>query len=175
MASQRLSRLSMVAAVFSFISVFAVALLSPTEHTKSPRPSILLSIYLLAAIVCSIVRTRSMWRLNDRPLATLVSAALALEMVALALESKGKRNRQRQPQYGSTPEEYAGPFSLSSYWWLNGLLRKGYRTILTLEDLYSLEASRSSESISDRFQTVWAKGACCHKLASLQEDQLMFL
>jgi hypothetical protein len=162
---QHLSPFSTVATALSFVSVLAVAILSPAEHAKTPRPSMLLSIYLLAAVACSIVRTRSMWRLDYRPLATLASTALALEVVALALESRGKQSEHSQPKDRRSPEEYSGPFSLSLYWWLNGLIRKGYQTVLTLGDLYTLEASRSSERINDKFQRVWKKGAYCQILA----------
>lgn len=135
-----------------------MSLLSPVEHAKSTRPSTVMTAYLLSAVLCDAVRARSMWQSSDRPLAILFSFALAMELIALGLEAIEKRNVQCQQDQRDAPEEFAGLFNRSFYWWLNSLIRRGFGTILSFKDLCPLEEKMSAHNINARFQRVWSKG-----------------
>lgn len=150
-------------ALLSSICIFA---LSYVEHGRSPRPSILLSSYLLLSVLFDITMARTFWMARDDSLAAsgsgtsvvvagydlnsaetvfcrLFTCALAFKVVLLILEAIQKKSIFR-PEAGwknedHSPEETSGIFGLSAYTWLNTLFIKGYSSVLTIDDLFALD------------------------------------
>lgn len=58
-----------------------------------------------------------------------------------------------------TPEIYAGLISRLFFWWANGLLRAGCKSVLVLEDIYALEQGLDADVTGAAFHAEWQKGA----------------
>ncbi|KAF5720425.1 ABC transporter [Fusarium mundagurra] len=134
----------------------ATAVLSYYEHWYSRRPSMLLSIYLFLSLLLDIAHDRTLW-LNaysslEYGFSSVFSAAVAIKAFSVWLES---RPLSKLPWGDShvkeTPDSTSGVYSLSSFMWLRGLLRLGYRKVLALSDLPALHGSMLGE-VYDRFR-----------------------
>ncbi|KAK0391440.1 hypothetical protein NLU13_0941 [Sarocladium strictum] len=151
------SQFAIAAAALSFAAVVAACILSPIEHQKSLRPSTILTVYLFATVLCDIVRVRSAWLDNDGAFAITLSCALALELAAFALELLEKKSYQPTSDAKHVPEDFAGVFNRSAYWWLNRLIRQGFTTTLTSDDLYHLEERMNARTLDVDWQAIWKK------------------
>ncbi|TEA20925.1 ABC transporter atnG [Colletotrichum sidae] len=76
-------------------------------------------------------------------LSTAISVP-ALKLALLLAESQGKRSLLRSPYDQSAPEETAGVLSRIFFWWINAILAKGYRMILTGDALPPVDGKLSS-------------------------------
>ncbi|KAF9109012.1 hypothetical protein BGX27_008133, partial [Mortierella sp. AM989] len=55
------------------------------------------------------------------------------------------------------PEEEANVFSIASFHWVTGLMRKGYNKPLTMDDLWELRNDDQSKKVSLSFEEAWEK------------------
>ncbi|KAG0238087.1 hypothetical protein BGW42_007641 [Actinomortierella wolfii] len=62
-----------------------------------------------------------------------------------------------EPQGGPpiSPEATANIFSQWSFWWLEGLFRRGYRQPIEESDLFEVLHERKATTLGDKFQTAW--------------------
>ncbi|KAF2108606.1 P-loop containing nucleoside triphosphate hydrolase protein [Lophiotrema nucula] len=146
-----------VATSLSFVASLALFGLSYLEHSKSLRPSALLNFYLFFTVVFDAVVLRTLWTvLPFTAVRDLFTASFALKGVIFFLEAKEKRNYLRaRSELG--PEETSGLYSQSFVWWLNKIIREGYRHVLKPADLYPVDESMSSAALNKRFWTEWDK------------------
>lgn len=79
-------------------------------------------------------------------------------VVILVLESTEKRALLKKPFKGSALEATSGVFSRSLFWWLNGLLRKGSKTTLTVESLPDLDEDIKEASNPEDLIEKWKNG-----------------
>ncbi|CAK7227110.1 hypothetical protein SBRCBS47491_006458 [Sporothrix bragantina] len=155
------------------VASLCILALSQAEHARSPRPSILLSSYLLLGVLFDITMTRTFWMAREDSLnagvvsglsvtvagydlnsaetvfCRLFTAVLAFKVVLLVLEAIQKKSLLR-PDAGwkledHSPEETSGLFGLSAYAWLNSLFWQGYRSVLSVDDLFALDPSMSTK------------------------------
>ena len=155
------------------VSSLCLLALSHAEHIRSPRPSILLSSYLSLAVLFDITMTRTFWMAREDSLnagvvsglsvtiagydlnsaetvfCRLFSAGLAFKVVLLLLESIQKKSLMRAEagwkSEDHSPEETSGLFGLGAYAWLNSLFWQGYRSVLSLDDLFALDNAMSTK------------------------------
>ncbi|KAK0612146.1 ABC transporter [Immersiella caudata] len=115
--------------------------LSFYEHSRSRKPSTLLSTYLLFSLVFDVARTRTQWLSSSEALFTRVfTASVAAKMALLLLESQHKSNWMSAKDSSSwDPEITSGIFSRSFYSWMNRLISRGYKTTLSPDSLYDLD------------------------------------
>jgi ATP-binding cassette, subfamily C (CFTR/MRP), member 1 len=114
---------SVAAASVTFAGTLGLVVLVFLEHSRSKRPSSVISIHLLAQIVAEscILRTLEL-RSYTPALIRTTWASLLLQLAMLALESTSKRScLKNAAEYGV--EETAGIFDRSVLWWLNTLFR----------------------------------------------------
>ncbi|KAJ0162666.1 Canalicular multispecific organic anion transporter 1 [Colletotrichum tanaceti] len=148
----------------AFIVALVMILLSFLEHPRSPRPSMLLGIYLLVTILFEVAQSRTLWlssaSINELQQARISVAAVVVKAAMLVLESRKKP--RANPQTQQSPEVTTGIISLSTYFWVNHLLLAGFRKLLTIGDLYALDQSMSAEvlytKLSPHLETNVAKG-----------------
>lgn len=142
------SALKLVAALF-------MTTLSVVDHSRSPRPSVLLSIYLFLTLLLDAAQARTLFlSSDDRPELTysaLFCAAIALKAAILLLEAQHKARWVSWDEKQHSPEETSGIFSLGVFFWLNRLFLAGYHKVLALEDLYPLDRSFDAEALHDKF------------------------
>ncbi|KAF2001413.1 multidrug resistance-like protein [Amniculicola lignicola CBS 123094] len=146
-----------VASSLSFVSSLALFGLSYLEHSKSLRPSALLNGYLFFSVLFDAVVLRTLWlTLPNSAVCDVCTASFALKAVILFLEAKEKRVCFQNNAH-TGPEETSGIYSHSLVWWLNSMIRAGYRHVLKPTDLFPVDKRMTSEVLNERFWTVWNK------------------
>ncbi|KAI7818635.1 P-loop containing nucleoside triphosphate hydrolase protein [Gamsiella multidivaricata] len=87
----------------------------------------------------------------------IVGARLALLFAVFALEcaKKDSQIRLREDSHEKCPEEEANVFSIISFNWVTGLMRKGYAKPLTMDDLWQLRTDDRSSNVSASFAEAW--------------------
>jgi ATP-binding cassette subfamily C (CFTR/MRP) protein 1 len=147
--------------VLAVVSGICIVALSYLEHSRSPRPSHLLTAYLALTILFDVAQTRTLWLASPRTSAEiafsrLFTAALATKAVLVVLESGHKSRWIRwadsnvKGEADHSPEETSGLFDLGAFSWLNRLFLRGYRKVMTIDDLYPVDRSMASETLHAR-------------------------
>ncbi|KAG8156791.1 hypothetical protein KVR01_013396 [Diaporthe batatas] len=142
--------------VLKLVSALFMITLSVIDHSKSPRPSVLLSSYLFLTLLLDATQARTLFLSSDqKPEVTYSSifcAAIALKAGILLLEAQRKSKWVRwQDEKEHSPEETSGIFSLGIFSWLNTLFLDGYRKILTVNDLYPLDSTLNGKVLHEEF------------------------
>ena len=141
--------------VLKLVSALFMITLSLVDHSKSPRPSVLLSSYLFLTLLLDATQSRTLFLSSgDKPELTyssIFSVAIALKIGILLLEARQKSAWVSWDEKEHSPEETSGIFSLGVFFWLNRLFLVGYRKVLTMKDLYPLDSSLNSELLHEEF------------------------
>lgn len=129
--------------------------LSLVDHNKSPRPSVLLEIYLSLTLLTDVAQARTFFLSSDDAseltYSSVFCAALALKSLILLLEAKKKSQWLAWNKKDHSPEETSGIFSLGVFAWLNRMFLDGYKGVLTTSDLYPLDSALSAKDLHGRF------------------------
>jgi ATP-binding cassette, subfamily C (CFTR/MRP), member 1 len=150
------TRASIPSAVLSFAAALAMYSLSYMEHTRSIRPSTLLEVYLLFSILLDIPQARTLFiRHNNVPIAAVYVVSVVAKVVLWALESRNKAKHLKEPYQEYPPEATRGIVNRILFCWLNSFLVKGFKGLLSIDDVYQLDPSLSSEPLRDSMQTAW--------------------
>lgn len=143
------------ASVLKLVSALLMTALSIIDHSRSPRPSVLLTIYLSLTLLLDATQARTLFLAsNGKPELTyssIFSAAITLKVGILLLEAKQKSPWVRWDDKEHSPEETSGIFSLGLFFWLNKMFQLGNRKLLTIEDLYPLNSAFNAKSLHDEF------------------------
>ena len=153
------TRASIPAATLSFLACLALLFLSSMEHTRSIRPSSIINTYILFSLLFDITQARTLWlRSGPRSVPALFTLGIASKTVILYLEARSKR-RSLFPHYRVyAPESLVSLYDRAVLWWLNPLFLHGYRSLLSFERLYKIDADLSSEDVETSFHRLWTKG-----------------
>ncbi|KAH8131304.1 hypothetical protein FP744_10009106 [Trichoderma asperellum] len=137
-----------------FSGVFMIPL-SIVEHSRSARPSILLTGYLFLSLLLDVTQARTLYLSSaisaERIYSNLFTAATALKAVVLVLESQQKSKWISWNEKEHSPEETSGIFSLGVFFWMNRLFLAGYKKVLFIDDLYSLDSSLDPKTLREKF------------------------
>ncbi|KAH7118766.1 multidrug resistance-like protein [Dendryphion nanum] len=149
-----------IASSVSFITSILLLSLSYLEHSKSLRPSFILNVYLLFAVLFDIVVLRTLWTAlpGSHPVRDLFTASFALKAVVFFLEAKEKRSLITGDR-NLGPEETTGLYNESFVWWLNSIIKQGYRKVLGPSDLYTVDERMFSETLNEKFWKEWKSAA----------------
>ncbi|KAJ9142479.1 Multidrug resistance-associated protein 1 [Pleurostoma richardsiae] len=157
----RLRELFISSSALTFITAICMVAVSFLEHSRSPRPSILLSSYLVLTLLFDVVQTRTLWlaaRNNDEiSFSRLTTAAVALKALMTFLESQHKTRWVQWDVKQHSPEETTGIYGLAAFIWLNSLFLNGYKKLLTLDDLFPLDQNMTSEALQARLANIMEK------------------
>lgn len=154
--SHKVTRATVPAAVLSFVASLVVFVLSRLEHSRGIRPSTLLNLYLLISLLFDTVQVRTLYlRHDDSAILGLFTASVGIKAILLLLEAKNKRSCLRPPYNRFSPETTSGIFNHSFFWWLNPILLKGFRSILTLDDLFTTDQALLSEPLQHEMERAW--------------------
>ncbi|UNI18710.1 hypothetical protein JDV02_004963 [Purpureocillium takamizusanense] len=152
--------LAIAATVLSLLASFTIVILSHVEHVKSIRPSFLLTIYLFASLLFDAARLRTEWLVAasaNSAYAGVLSASAGLKLSLLVLETVEKRSILITGGASRSHESTSGPLSRGFFVWLNPLLITGWATVLTNNDLPTINERLSSRRLDRRFATKWDK------------------
>jgi len=128
--------------------------LSYWEHSRCPRPSILLGGYVGLTLLFDIAHTRTSWLVADdfqgSLYARFFTISVAVKALILLLESQRKMRWVKWNVKEHSPEEAYGLFGLGVYAWLNRLFARGHSGVLALDDLYPLDSGLTTEALYPR-------------------------
>jgi hypothetical protein len=154
------TKVSIPATVLSLSAGLSLIVTSHLEHTKSIRPSFLITGFLLATLLSDIARVRTQWVLqNHVALAGILTASVAVKLTMLVLEAWEKRSGLARLGYTFSRESTSGLLSRASFWWLNSLLRLGSHIILTQDKLPGVHERLSSQRVATDIQRTWEAGS----------------
>ncbi|KAH6661422.1 ABC transporter [Truncatella angustata] len=151
------TRATLASSVLSLCAALALAVLSQVQHGKSPRPSFIITGYLIISLPLNGARVRTAWLMaSDKHLMpAILTAALAVQVLILVLETKNKRKILAGAYRSLSREATSGLLSRGLFWWLRHLLSDGSRRILAVEDLESINEKLRSSKLSSELQVRW--------------------
>ena len=121
------------------------------------QPSTIVEVYLFFSIATDAVQVRTLWLQHATALAAVMSASLAIKVVILVLEARGKRRLLTAPYTELSPETTSGIFSRSTFYWLSDLFRLGFASIIDLKDLPKLDSRLLSKPLRKQMRQSWNK------------------
>ncbi|KAJ0326928.1 hypothetical protein COL5a_006483 [Colletotrichum fioriniae] len=150
-SGSRIDGFAASASALGFLAALFMVGLSYAEHSRAPRPSLLLTGYVFLQILFDIAQTRTSWLVartfSTQLFARLFTASLVIKLAILITEAQRKSRWIRWTAEEHSPEETSGLFSLGVYWWLNRLFLHGYRNVLKIGDLYALDRGMIAETM----------------------------
>jgi hypothetical protein len=150
---------SISAAVSSLVASAFTCILSHFEHIKSVHPSTIINIYLFFSILLDAVQLRTLWTIHSlTTIASVFSASFSAKATLLILEAIEKESFLAPPYHWTAPEALSSAYNLSIFWWLNRLLRGGYKKVLAFDDLYTLNPALQSEKLNIEAREAWHRG-----------------
>lgn len=153
--SFQVTTMFIASSILNLVSALFMIILSVLDHSRSPRPSTLLSSYLFLTFLLDAAQARTLFLSSDNRIeisySSIFSAALALKVCILLLEAQEKSRWIDWDEKKHSPEETSGIFSLGVFFWLNRMFLRGYRKVLATEDLYPLDSSFDATSLNEEF------------------------
>lgn len=150
------TRLFVAASILKLVASSAMVFLSFIDHSKSRRPSVLLSSYVVLTLLLDAAQARTLFLLSEKRIETAWSSifisALGLKCGILLLEAREKSEWVQWDNKEHSPEETSGIFSLGVFFWLNKIFLRGYRQIMTVKDLYPLDSEMQGELLHEKFE-----------------------
>jgi ATP-binding cassette subfamily C (CFTR/MRP) protein 1 len=143
--------------------------LSYLEHTRSVRPSTLLEVYLLVSLLLNIPQARTLFLRHNGPtaIAAIFVATIGAMLIVWILEARNKTTDLKEPYKEYPPEATHGVWNRTFFLWLNPLFVKGFKKLLSLDDLWQTLPDLSSEKLRDEMQAVWDRRCELHLLFNL--------
>lgn len=134
----------------------SLAVLSTLENNSSIRPSLLICTFLLVNSLLDVSQARTLWLQNEsRPLAGLFTTSICFRGIILYLEAFEKKSFLKEPYNKYPPEALGSVINRSMFWWINKLILKGQKSILSLGDLFDTDKALSSFVLEDRLRASW--------------------
>ncbi|KAL5397860.1 hypothetical protein PMIN03_012833 [Paraphaeosphaeria minitans] len=142
------SQLAIAAHTLLVTVVLASSGLSLLEHVRSPRSSDAINVYLFFSTIFDAVQVRTSW---IRPLPTTESVAasvcLAVKAALLIAEAQNKIAWLMEDYRSLAPETISGVYARRVFWWLNGLMYRGYRATFRPVDLMAIKEDFGSKRL----------------------------
>ncbi|KAF4625089.1 hypothetical protein G7Y89_g13080 [Cudoniella acicularis] len=153
---EHILQLQTVAAVLVFVNGLLLLFMSHAEHTRSVRPSTLITVYLFLSLLFDCVIARTLWLLGGAGvIGRLFTSTIPIKFLVLAIEAWEKRSILLSQYQHLSPEVTSGILSRSVFWWLNPLLKTGFGRFLTDQDLYPIHDSMVATKLLPQAQKSW--------------------
>jgi hypothetical protein len=166
--SSAATKVSVAAAVLGLLSAVLLCGLSYTEHTRSIRPSTVISMYLAISILFDAVQVRTLWLLDDaKTLAVLSTAALVTKITMFLVEIQGKRSFLLEAWSQGSPEATSGIINRGFFWWVNELLVWGFKGSLNMVSLYETDEELKSQRLLHQMLAAWQRRKAAGKYTLL--------
>ncbi|RLM01880.1 hypothetical protein CFD26_103018 [Aspergillus turcosus] len=141
------TRATIPSGVLSVVSTASTAVLSSWQHRRSWRPSILLGLYFPVVILCDVARARTLWLVSSSSSPTVPSmftAATFMTVLLLILEERRKKGIASDAS-APTRETKSGVWDRTFFIWLLPVFRRGFRGLLTIDDLAEVDAELQAD------------------------------
>ena len=157
--------------LLSLLTYATFFVLSVVEHGRSVSPSTILTLYLAFSIIFDGIQLGLLYvARNLCTLSTITLFIFIARLVLLYLEAQNKTLILREHYVHLAPEEKAGFFSTSCFWWVNGIIALGYSKILSIHDMPPLPSYLDTMKMREAMQRKWDK-----RSMSLSSSQLYSL
>lgn len=128
------------------------------EHELSLRPSTLLNICLGFTVLLDIARARTLWFvLDSRTVAVVFLVAYLLKLLLLVLEVTEKRSLFKPSFVNVSPEATSGVLNRGLFIWINPLLLRGFRTLLSIKTLPLIDEALTASSNQPKLVQRWER------------------
>ena len=146
---------SIPATALSLVTSLLLGPFSCIEHHRSVRPSTLLNCWLVLSIILDIPQTRTLYLIPGAfQLAAVFSAALAAKLLLLLLEAWDKTPLIIENK-ALPSETTSGVLSRTFFLWLNALFWRGYRKVISFDDLDPIDSSLRSSLLHESLERAW--------------------
>lgn len=156
------TRASIPSATLPLISSLVFCVISYAEHRQATRPSSLLNSYLFSTLLFDIAHARTLWLRGadniGRAIASLAIAGVVVKAVILVLEAWEKRSVLRSEYRAYPPEATGSIYNRYFFWWLNPLFVQGFRRVLVIDNLLTLDKKLGAAYCYERFRAAWTAG-----------------
>ncbi|KAK3829999.1 MAG: multi drug resistance-associated protein MRP [Linnemannia gamsii] len=159
--------LEFLAAIIEIVTLVFALVLTVVENKKNYLSSNVLLVYWLLLIFSSTVKLRTLafgcplsilGEKKDLQITTgLLVGKIADALLVFILECfrKDAGVQLGDDSFEKCPEDDANIFSIASFHWVTGLMRKGYAKPLTMNDLWGLRKEDQSKNVSNTFAAAW--------------------
>ncbi|EFQ29566.1 ABC transporter [Colletotrichum graminicola M1.001] len=151
----KVTALFVASSALRFTAAICMSATSYWEHSRSPRPSVLLNAFLFLSTLFDATQARSLWLSastdHELAFACVFLAATACKASLILLESWHKKPWLHWDEKDHSPEETAGLYGLATFFWLNPLFITGYKKILAVSDLFPLDKYMSADAVQVSF------------------------
>lgn len=150
------AKTSIAEGALGVVESFAILGLSYHEHTRASSQSLFLSFYLIISSILDVASIRTAWiRAHEPALTGLLTAAFVVRLALLVLEEAPKNLIPSEKT--QSRETRAGAISRSVFWWLNGFLTLGYKSILDVNHIGPIAPKFDSRDLRKQLESVWDK------------------
>ncbi|KAF4776651.1 hypothetical protein HER10_EVM0007842 [Colletotrichum scovillei] len=142
--------------ILSLVAYVGLCPLLLLEHTRSVRPSDLAIVYLLVSSGCSLFDLRT--GVSDNGSAKVAApafASLCIKGVLLVVELRGKQTILQGPRDQWSPEELSNILDRTFFGWINPILARGNKYILSGDCLPMMDSKLSSQLRRQRALQAW--------------------
>lgn len=149
-----------LATIACTIAGFIVLLgLSYLEHIRSVRPSTVMTLYLGVSCLLDLARLRTLFFVSNSDIvAKIFLASFFIKVAIFSLELIEKRGTLLPPWQDASFEATSSVYARVLFIWLNRLLFRGFRALLTMDSLMSLDKAILTASRPTALQWKWQKG-----------------
>ncbi|PLB52013.1 P-loop containing nucleoside triphosphate hydrolase protein [Aspergillus steynii IBT 23096] len=146
-----------IPAIASILASSELFVLLRLGHRKTVRPSTSVILYVGLSLIKDLIAL-TLPSHNLTPIEhSLLLIQVVLEAGLLVAESRSKV-QNLHPRYQSlTAEERTGVLGRVFFWWINPVLREGYRDVLVPESLPGVDRALSSKVLRERVIHAWAE------------------
>jgi hypothetical protein len=104
------------------------------------------------------VRARTIWAVQTRTFFIVFVVGLGCDTVKFILECLEKAGHQAQDLNPLPSETTGNVFNRNFFWWLNPLLVHGFKEVLEVEKLTTIDERVTNETDADVFARKWDAG-----------------
>lgn len=81
--------------------------------------------------------------------------SFTLIAISMALSAVSERQFHKLRSKKNSPEKNSSLLSMLTFWWINTLIRTGYKRDLTRDDLWEIDSAEKSEHVTKKLEQVW--------------------
>ncbi|KAF9112024.1 hypothetical protein BGX27_004109 [Mortierella sp. AM989] len=166
--------LESLSSVIEIISLILALTLTIVENKKNYLSSNVLLVYWLLLIITSAIKLRTITmgcpveilnafgkpsKHQQQLIVGLLSGKIIVALLVFSLECfhRDAGIQLGEDNYEKCPEDEANIFSIATFHWVTGLMRKGYSKPLTMDDLWGLRKEDQSKNVSNTFAATWER------------------
>ncbi|KAJ5725037.1 multidrug resistance-associated protein [Penicillium malachiteum] len=151
------TEISLASSILDVIAIGAAIVFSFLSDQRAVSPSHLLTLYFSLGSILSIPRLRSLWLIHsDTTCRSLWTAIFIFTTLAAFAESATKESMLLpEVRNKASKEELHGIWGRSLFFWINSVLRDGYRVTLQVDDLPDIDENLCIPIAGQKIQNAW--------------------